>query len=52
MDKIAAANKIQETFGWQPKYDLDAMVISALKWERLLAAAPDGVHPLSVAPKN
>jgi len=30
------------------KYDLDAMVVSALKWERLLAAAPDGVHPLSV----
>jgi len=49
---IAAADRIKERFGWQPKYDLDAMVVSALKWERLLAAAPDGVHPLSVAPKN
>ncbi len=49
---IAAADRIKEKFGWQPKYDLDAMVVSALHWERLLAAAPDGVHPLSVAPKN
>jgi UDP-glucose 4-epimerase len=49
---IAAADKIRERFGWQPKYDLDAMVVSALKWERLLAAAPEGVHPLSVTPKN
>ena len=47
---IAAADKIKAKFGWQPKYDLDAMVSSALKWERLLAAAPDGVHPLSVSP--
>jgi UDP-glucose 4-epimerase len=46
---IAAADRIKEKFGWQPKYDLDAMVVSALKWERLLAAAPDGVHPLSVS---
>ena len=49
---IAAADRIRERFGWQPKYDLDAMVVSALKWERLLAAAPDGVHPLSVQPKS
>jgi UDP-glucose 4-epimerase len=49
---IAAADRIKEKFGWQPKYDLDAMVVSALHWERLLTAAPDGVHPLSVQPKN
>ena len=43
---IAAADRIKEKFGWQPRHDLDAMVSSALKWERLLAKAPDGVHPL------
>jgi UDP-glucose 4-epimerase len=42
---IAAADTIKAKLGWQPKYDLDAMVTSALKWERQLAAAPDGVHP-------
>jgi UDP-glucose 4-epimerase len=42
---IAAADKIKAKLGWQPRYDLDAMVVSALKWERQLAAAPDGVHP-------
>ena len=31
---IAAADKIKARLGWQPKYDLDAMVTSALKWER------------------
>src|SRR3984957_5525071 len=41
---IAAADRIKEKFGWQPKYDLDAMGVSALKWERLLAKAPDGGH--------
>ena len=42
---IAAADKIKSLLGWQPRHDLDAMVVSALKWERQLAAAPDGVHP-------
>jgi UDP-glucose 4-epimerase len=42
---IAAADKIKALLGWQPRHDLDAMVVSALKWERQLAAAPDGVHP-------
>jgi UDP-glucose 4-epimerase len=42
---IAAADRIKALLGWQPRYDLDAMVVSALKWERQLAAAPAGVHP-------
>jgi UDP-glucose 4-epimerase len=42
---IAAADKIKALLGWQPRHDLDAMVVSALNWERQLAAAPDGVHP-------
>jgi UDP-glucose 4-epimerase len=46
---IAATGRIADVLGWRPKYDLDAMVASALAWERLLAAAPDGVHPLSAA---
>jgi UDP-glucose 4-epimerase len=46
---IAAADRIRATLGWAPKYDLDAMVASALAWEKLLAAAPDGAHPLSAA---
>jgi UDP-glucose 4-epimerase len=46
---IAAADRIRTRLGWAPRYDLDAMVTSALAWEKLLAAAPDGVHPLAVA---
>ncbi|MDB5395361.1 MAG: UDP-glucose 4-epimerase [Rhodospirillales bacterium] len=42
---IAAADRIKALLGWQPRHDLDAMVMSALAWERQLAAAPDGVHP-------
>jgi UDP-glucose 4-epimerase len=42
---IAAADKIRETLGWRPRYDLDAMVVSALNWERLLMNAPEGMHP-------
>ncbi len=42
---IAAADRIKSELGWQPRYDLDAMVVHALAWERLLAAAPDGAHP-------
>jgi UDP-glucose 4-epimerase len=46
---IAAADRIRTRLGWSPQYDLDQMVTSALAWEKLLAAAPDGAHPLSVA---
>ena len=42
---IAGADKIKALLGWQPRYDLDAMVESALLWERQLVAAPEGVHP-------
>jgi UDP-glucose 4-epimerase len=42
---IAAADKIKQRLDWTPKYDLDAMVTHALAWERLLVAAPEGVHP-------
>jgi UDP-glucose 4-epimerase len=42
---IAAADRIKALLGWQPRHDLDAMVMSALAWERQLAAAPNGVHP-------
>ncbi len=42
---VAGADKIAQVLGWKPKYDLDAMVTSALNWERLLAAAPAGAHP-------
>ncbi len=42
---IAGADKIRSLLGWSPKHDLDAMVTSALHWERLLMNAPEGVHP-------
>ena len=42
---IAAADRIRELLGWQPRYDLDAMVTHALSWERSLLRAPEGVHP-------
>jgi UDP-glucose 4-epimerase len=42
---IAAADRITQVLGWRPQYDLDAMVETALEWERRLLRAPDGVHP-------
>lgn len=42
---IAAADRIRSTLGWTPRHDLDAMVSSALEWERRLVKAPDGVYP-------
>jgi UDP-glucose 4-epimerase len=42
---IAAADRIRAILGWQPRYDLDAMVTHALAWERSLLRAPEGVHP-------
>jgi UDP-glucose 4-epimerase len=42
---IAAADRIRQKFSWAPRYDLDAMVSSALEWERRLLAAPEGTHP-------
>ena len=38
---IALADRIRDTLGWQPRYeDLEAIVTSALSWERRLAELP------------
>jgi UDP-glucose 4-epimerase len=45
---IAASDKIRDRLGWEPRYDLDAMVAHALEWERRLTAAPEGTHPAAI----
>lgn len=37
---VAAADRIKQRLGWRPRYDLDAMVETALAWERRLIAVP------------
>jgi UDP-glucose 4-epimerase len=49
---IAASGKIRDRLGWEPRYDLDAMVAHALEWERRLTAAPEGTHPAAAALGN
>jgi len=44
---IAASDRIRELLGWRPRFDLDAMVVHALAWERALLTAPEGAHPSS-----
>jgi UDP-glucose 4-epimerase len=40
---VAMAEKIQSTLGWKPQYDsLEAIVSSALAWERRLQQTPPG----------
>jgi len=42
---VAAADRIRDRLAWRPRHDLDAMVESALAWERRLVAAPPDTHP-------
>ena len=42
---VAATGRIADKLGWTPRYDLDAMVATALAWERRLAATGPGLHP-------
>jgi UDP-glucose 4-epimerase len=38
---VAVAEQIRETLGWRPRYDdLDAIVRTALAWERKLLSEP------------
>jgi len=43
---IAGADRIRQELGWEPRYDsLEAIVSSALNWERKLASALPSSHP-------
>jgi UDP-glucose 4-epimerase len=39
VEVFANNNKARTLFGWEPKYDLDAMMDTAWRWEQVLAAS-------------